>query len=165
MTEAIRTWVIGLAGAALITAVAMTVTPEGKTKKIVSLICGLMTILALIRPLKGFDYVSFAKNLASYKQEASAFSADVSDADEKLTRRIIEEKCCAYILDKAESLGITDLDVTVTAAWDDDGYWYPARAELSTNAGLALRASLESRIESDLGIPREKLVWSNRNEK
>ena len=165
MTEGLRSWIIGLAGAAMVTAAAMTVTPEGKVKKIVSLICGLMTIIALIKPLAGFDYSSFSKYLSQYKNAADTFSVAMVSENENLTRRIIEDKCQAYILDKGKSLGITDLTVTVTAEWSEDGYWYPSSASLMTNADSEARSKLSQSIEAELGISSEELIWSMKNDK
>jgi hypothetical protein len=165
LTEALRNWIIGLMGAAMVTAVALTVTPEGRVKKIVSLICGLVTIIALVKPVVGFDYTGFAKNIASYQKSAQGFSSKVESSNEKLTRLIIEDKCETYILDKGKSLGITDLEVTVTAAWSKDGYWYPTGAHLSTNADKESRDKLCQSIEAELGIPPEELIWSMRDEK
>ena len=165
MSEALRNWVVGLAGAAMVTAVAMTVTPEGKVKKIVALICGLVTIVALVRPISGIDFRNFARNIASYQKIADSFSDQVAGADEKLTRLIIEDKTASYILDKGKSLGISDLEASVTAAWCDDGYWYPSGARLTTNADREVRDKLSQSIEAELGIPPEELIWSMRDEK
>ena len=165
MTEALRGWIIGIAGAAMVTAVAMTVTPEGKVKKIVALICGLMTVIALIKPITGFDYTSFSKYLTQYRNDAETFSVEVESENENLTRRIIEDRCQAYILDKGKSLGITDLAVTVTAQWSEDGYWYPSGASLVTNADRETRDKLSQSIEAELGISPEELIWSMRDEK
>jgi hypothetical protein len=165
LAEALRSWIIGIAGAAMVTAAAMALTPEGKVKKIVSLICGLMTILALIKPLAGFDYTSFSKYLSQYKRDAAAQSSAMDSENENLTRRIIEDKCQAYILDKGKSLGITDLNVTVTAKWSKDGYWYPSGASLKTDADEKTRRQLSQSIEGELGISPEELIWSMKNEK
>ncbi|SHI08267.1 Stage III sporulation protein AF (Spore_III_AF) [Sporobacter termitidis DSM 10068] len=165
MTEALRSWIIGLAGAAMVTAVAMTVTPEGRVKKVVSLICGLVTIIALIKPIVGFNYADFAKSLASYQKDAEGFSGQMDSSNEKLTRLIIEDKCATYILDKGKSLDMDDLEVTVTASWSEDGYWYPSGARLTTNADKAKRDKLGQSITSELGIPPEELIWSMRDEK
>ncbi len=165
MAEALRSWILGLAGAAMVTAAAMTVTPEGKVKKIVALICGLMTVVALIKPLVGFDYTNFSKYLAQHKSDAEAFSTGITNENENLTRRIIEERCEAYILDKGKSFGIEDLTVIVTALWSEDGYWYPGGASLITNADTKARGKLGNSIEADLGIPHEELNWSLRDEK
>lgn len=164
MAEALRGWIIGLVGAAMVTAVAMTVTPEGKVKKIVSLVCGLMTVVALLKPLVGFDYTNFSKYLTQYKNDADAFSSEIESENENLKRQIIEDKCQAYILDKGKTLGITDLAVTVTATRGEDGNWYPTSAALTTNADTEARGKLEESIEEDLGLPPEELSWSMRNE-
>ncbi len=164
MTEALRSWVIGVAGAAMVTALALTVTPEGRVKKVVALVCGLMTIVALIKPIVSFDYGSFSEYLAQYQKEAESFSSDIGDTNENLTRRIIEQRCEAYILDKGKSLGITDLNVTVQLTWSVDGFWYPCGASLTTNADETTRQELGWDIEAELGIPSEELNWSMHNE-
>jgi hypothetical protein len=133
MTEALRSWIVGIAGAAMITAVAMTVTPEGRVKKIVSLVCGLMTVIALVRPIVGFDYRSFSEYLAQHKSEAEAFSSDIDSANENLTRRIIEERCQAYILDKASPLESRTWKRRC-AFLERRRHWYPCGASLRTNA-------------------------------
>lgn len=165
MTDAIKNWIIGITGAAMITAAAMIMTPEGRVKKIVSLVCGLVTILALIRPLAGFDVGSFSKYAAKYTSDAQAVQAAAAEADEKLTRRIIEEKCAAYILDKGHSIGMTDLEAAVTSEKGGDGNWHPKSADLKTNAGKQERKELEESIVTELGIPAGELNWSMRDEK
>ena len=164
MTEALRSWIVGIAGAAMVTAIAMTVTPEGRVKRVVSLVCGLMTVLALVKPIVGFDYGSFSKYLAQYKNEAEAFSSDIGETNENLTRRIIEERCEAYILDKGKSRGLTDLDVAVQLSWSVDGFWYPSGASLTGSADETARQELGRDIEAELGIPAAELNWSKRDE-
>ena len=165
MNEALRNWIIGIAGAAMVTAVAMTVTPDGRVKRVVSLICGLMTIVALVKPVAGFDFRDLAKNIAAYQKSADGLASKVTSNDEKLTRLIIEDKCRSYILDKGKSIGISDLEAAVTASWSRDGYWYPTGARLKTTAGKDLRDKLSQSIEAELGIPPGELIWSMKNEK
>lgn len=164
MSEVLRNWVIGIAGAALVTAAATTVTPEGRVKKVVALVCGLITIIALLRPVAGFDGKDLLKSMEAYKQEAAAFSTDIQDANENLTRRIIAEKCEAYILDKGKTLGITDLDVSVTTVWNEEGYWYPDGAVLETSADSTARDELSRSITAELGIQPEELIWRMHDE-
>lgn len=165
MTEALRGWIIGLMGTAMVAAAAMTVTPEGKVKKIVSLICGLMTIIALVRPVAGFDYRGFARSIAFYRKSAEGFSREIADSNEKLTRLIIEDKCESYILDKGKTLGIDGLKAAVTVSWSKEGYWYPSAARLEANTEKEKRDKLSQCIVAELGIPPEELIWSMRDEK
>ncbi|MDR1330354.1 MAG: hypothetical protein LBK23_12215 [Oscillospiraceae bacterium] len=159
MTEALRGWIFGIVGAAMVSAIALAVTPESKTKRVVAVVCGFAVLLALIKPVKSFDYGAFSRGLTRLRGDAEEFSAPLSEANENLTRRIIEEKYAAYILDKGSSLGMTDLSVAVTAEPGADGYWYPGAVSASTEADEQTRGALARYIESGLGVPPEKLSW------
>jgi hypothetical protein len=162
MAEAMRSWILGLAGAAVIASVAAAASPEGRVKRVVSLACGLMMILALLGPAARFDYESFRQGLAALR--AGELSQPLDEVNEKLTGLIIEEKYAAYILDKGAALGMDDLAVTVTADWSENGYFYPARATLRTTADETLRDKLAYAIESGLGLPPEELIWRANDE-
>lgn len=164
MSGVLHSWVMGIAGAAMVTAAALTITPEGRVKKVVSLVCGLLTVIALIKPVTSFDSAALMTSLEAYRQEAAWFSSDIQSANENLTRRIIAEKCQAYILDKGKSLGIADLEASVTTAWSEEGYWYPDGAVLKTSADNAAREELGRIIRAELGIPPEELIWSMHDE-
>ena len=51
-----------------------------------------------------------------------------------LNRTIIEGECRAYILDKADETGTELAEVTVTAEWSTDGYWYPHEVRIVSGA-------------------------------
>ncbi|MDR3210005.1 MAG: hypothetical protein LBT36_05230 [Oscillospiraceae bacterium] len=164
MNDALRGWIFGMVGAAVITAVTMTVTPEGRVKRIVAVTCGFVMLLALIRPLEGFDYERFKLNFSRLREQAEAFSDPLGETDKNLVRIIIEEKYAAYILDKAKLAGVEDLSVAVEARRGEDGYWYPERAYLTTQADSAQRARLAYEIEAGLGIAPKELIWGERDE-
>jgi len=159
MTEAIRSWILGIAGAALITSICMTITPDGRVKKIVSLVCGLVIILMLVNPMIGFDYGIFSESYARFRAEAAAFSEAGTDFSENLTGLIIAEASTAYILDKGTKLGMHDLLAEVSARQGGAGYWYPYAARLTTAANQETRDKLGDIIYADLGIPPEELIW------
>ena len=160
MAEALRTWILGVTGAAMIASICLSITPESKVKKVVALCCSLAVILMLVRPVIGFDYGSFAREYAQFRAEAADFLYDVAAFNEKLHGLIIEQACSAYILDKGTQLGIHDLRVEVSARQSADGYWYPFAARLWTAADQELRDQLQRIIVRELGIPPEELVWS-----
>ena len=160
MTGALRDWVFGIVGAALITSICMTITPDGKVKKVVSLACGLVVILMLINPIIEFDYGLFSQSYAQFRAEAAAFSQEGVAFNEKLSGLIIEEACVAYILDKGTKLGIHDLTAEVSARQSANGYWYPYAARLTTAANQELRDRLSDSIYASLGISPEELIWS-----
>ena len=157
-------WVLGLAGAALITCICLMITPEGRVKKVTSLVCGFVLILALIKPLVGFDYTSFSKNYAGLRLDAENLGQPLGDVNEKLERTIIEQECSAYIVDKGTALGILNISAEVTAKWSEDGYWYPVSAAITSGADPGAQSKLNGYIESELGISPSEIVWSDGNE-
>ena len=164
MSGMLGKWVLGLVGAALMTCICLMITPEGRVKKVVSLVCGFVLIIALIKPVVGFDYTSFSRNYTQLRLDAENFGQPLDDVNEKLEGTIIEEECASYIVDKGTALGITDLQAAVTANWDDGGYWYPVAANITSDADADLRGKLNDYIETDLGIPPSEITWSNDNE-
>jgi len=164
MSQMLREWVIGLMGAALVSAAATALAPEGRTRRIVQLVCGLAVIVALLAPVKELDLESLAAFSEKYGEEGRAAAARAADTEEMLLRRIIEQRTEAYILDKGHALGIEDLAVQVTAEKTEEGAWIPKRARLNTRADAFLRQKLQAAIEAELGIAAEELNWSVNDE-
>lgn len=160
MTELLGQWIIGLAGAALFSAAAMALTPKGRVRDVTRLVCGVVTALALISPVKQLDMSLYSMNLAQYRQELEKKTEAVTQAGNRLSRAIIQEECCAYILDKAQVLGMDVGNVSVTVKWgDEQELWYPYEVSLEGAADSAGRQALARTIEAELGIPEERQVW------
>jgi len=143
----------------MISAITLMISPENKVKRVVSVVCGFMMLIALIRPLREFDYGSFRQSYAQMRDNASDFSAPLDEVNENLTRRIIEEKYAAYILDKGTALGFMKLEVTVSAGKMDGSLFYPETVTIKTDENEALKNALAYEIEAGLGIPPGELVW------
>lgn len=165
MTEAIRDWILQLTGTALLSAVALAVTPQGKVRRVVTIVCGFAVLAALLRLGGGFDYTAFSQSLARQRSQVEAYTENFAEENKKLTRQLIEEECAAYILDKGDSLGIAGLEVRVWAVWSEEGYWYPSQAALSApQVEETQKKDLSAYIESELGIPAAMQEWSTDNE-
>jgi len=155
MLELIRSWIMGIAGAAVICAIASEITPSGAVKNVQKIICGIVMAIALIYPLLNFDFSAYSINVAKYRDEASEITQQGEEISNRYQRSIIEESSAAYILDKAESLSLDIAGATVSAAWSTDGVWY---LESATIYG-GYNAALSSYIESELGIEGGKQYW------
>jgi hypothetical protein len=163
MSEFLKNWVYALAGAGLICAAAAALSPEGKWRRITSLCCGLVMIIALVSPLKSFDAAEYGRELYKYRAAASEAAGKSEDIQKRLNRSYIEDECEAYILDKAENDGVS-LSAQVTARWDTGGWWYPYEAEIKAGFGGEEREKLAGEIESELGIARQRQYWSDTDE-
>jgi len=161
MSEALRTWTCAIIGTAAVCSVLLVLTPEGRVKEVVRLLCGVAVSAAILSPLIDMDYSSFSKGLAEYRLEAESLTASAEEESKNLNRTYIEEKCQAYILDKAASCGVKLISVRVRAQWSTDGYWYPVYAEISAQADEIKTDRIKSIIEAELGIPRENQRWTD----
>ncbi len=150
-----RDWILGLAGAAVFCAVCSAVTPEGSVKRVQKLLCGVVMALSLISPLAELDMSGYSLNLARCRQQAEEIAASAQEISDSLSRSFIEERCAAYILDKARQLGSEPGAVTVRAQWSAEGVWYPVEAVI----GAEFDAGLSEKIEEELGIPKKNQHW------
>lgn len=157
MMELIRSWLLGLTGAAVFCAIATELTPKGPVKGVVRMVCGVVMAAALVAPLYAFDFPAYALNMARYRAEAATITAEGREISDTLDRRVIEETLEAYILDKAQTLGAEVSAARVTVRWSGEGVWYPEAAEIAGNWNGALAGA----IEAELGIPKEAQTWRN----
>lgn len=164
MGTILKSWLLGIIGAAMLGSAAMWLTPKGTVKKVVRLLCGFVMLAAFMSLGTGFNYKAFSKNLALYKAEAETISEDAGSTAENLRRLIIEQETEAYILDKAEALGTGGLEVRAEAQWSDEGYWYPAAVRIYGDISPELREKLLFQIEKDIGIGGECIIWSTDDE-
>ena len=141
--SAITAWIRALAGAAVFCAIALALCPEGRPKRVLRAACGVVMAAALLSPALGLDM--------------QALPGEAGQEADRLNRTIIELECAAYILDKADALGLAVSSAAVTARWSEEGFWYPweSRAACSESD----RETLSAVIEAELGIPAERQSW------
>lgn len=152
MNEVIRSWLLAVTGVSMMIAIAENLVSEGIHKKIITLAGGLALVLVTLAPVMKFDEKALMK-------EVDRFEAAVHDESEELKLRkdflyesIIAERTQAYILDKANELGM-HCQIMVSVAWNE---------ELPIPCSVVVKGSwnqdqylvLSEFIETDLGIPR-----------
>lgn len=160
MAEALRAWLNAVIYTGVICGIALVITPSGRVKKALTILCGAAMCAAFISPLAGIDLDGYSETLAGFKLEAETFASQGEAYSKNLNRTIIEDECEAYILDKAENLGIQLDEVEVLAVWSDEGYWYPSEASIKGSLSQAERNRMSSYIEAELGISAGNQQWS-----
>ena len=160
MTELLRSWILSLAGTALVCAAALRLTPEGRVKPVVRLLCGVCMAAALLSPLVGTALDTYPLELARYRARGAAIAGEGTAIRAGLDRDIIERETEAYILDKARSMGVPLTAVRVALRWSAEGVWLPEGAELTG----PYSAALARLIEAELGIPQTAQNWSEHEE-
>jgi len=160
MTELIRNWVIGLTATSFLTAIAIALTPKGRARAMTALVAGLVTIIALIAPILEFDYLAYAQNLAGFEASLELRVEEIQASQERLQASIISERSATYILDKAESVGLVDLDIYIQTRGSADGWAYPYAVFLTGTYTEEQRRTLEAYLTGTFGIPVERQIWS-----
>jgi len=150
--NALRQWLTGVIGCAMLTSLLEQLCPEGGAKKVLRFAGGLLLVLSLLRP---------AAQLRLPETSGGGLRAETERLERTFTARNkavfaarIAEGTRAYIEDKAAELGLR------------------VRAEVrtETTGGLPLPESvtlhgeeseaLSTLIEAQLGIPKEKQRWT-----
>ena len=152
-------WVRAVAGAALVCAAASVLAPKGPVKGVLKLLCGIVLLLVVIKPLAKTDPAQLSLDMSAYRARAAEIAGDAQETQNALDRRFIERKFSAYILDKAKALGLTGIAAEVTVKWGED-CWYPYAAQLTGAPPQREKTLLENEIERALGIPKERLYWN-----
>ena len=155
MTDWIRSWILSLAGTALLCAAALRLTPEGRVKSVLRLLCGVCLTAALLSPLMTAALDSYPLELARYRAAADAAADAGTQARRDLDRAIIERETEAYILDKARAMGLPLRAAKVALRWSTEGFWLPERVELTGPYSEALARA----VEAELGVPRRAQHW------
>jgi len=157
MIELIRSWLIGVTCAAAIVALAERLTPAGTVRKIGKLTGGLVLLLALLRPIMGLDMDRFSAILTSYQVDLETSTMDLGVENALLMKNIIEQETGAYILDKAQELGIQcEVEVHAQAGEAEGECPIPYSVTIRGPLSPEQRSALTRYIEAQLAIPEQR---------
>lgn len=151
MSELIREWLLGISSAAILLALIDQIVPEGGAKKVVTLAGGVFLVLVAISPIIKIDESALKDLTGQYQSDVQERSEELRREQEFLFESIIEEQTAAYILDKANELGVS-CRVSVTVAWSDEAP-VPHTITLWGSWTKSQRDELRQWIETELGVP------------
>ena len=156
MMDGVRSWLLGIVLTSLAGGLARQLAPQGKEQAMVRLVSGLLLALAILRPLaggsggwEGLEIAAGSFSLQSGEQ-AEIYRKNQQEA----LSAIIAETTEAYILDKANRLGL-DCTVRVTVAAGESGIPLPTSVTIRGPYSPALAECLEEEV----GIPAQEQFW------
>jgi hypothetical protein len=151
--EFLREWFFGVAGAAVAGAFALAITPQGASQRAVRIAAALALCVAVLRPFTGaltLPDLTAGLPRSEEGQPGQGISYDVLSS-------IIAEKTAAYIVSKAQALG---LDVTAAVRCKQVDEWpVPWAVTISHPRPEHAKSALSKMIEQDLGIPPERQTY------
>ncbi len=155
--ENIDGYILSVTAAAIICAISVKLTQnQGTQGAMLKLIAGLLLTFTVIRPLADFSLDQWDDWTLEISDNAEIAAGEGEAMKKQALDSCIISYTQAYILDKAEALGLS-LEVEVTVSEDDIPV--PIAIRLEGNASPFAKNSLAAAIEQDLGISREDQEW------
>ena len=150
-----KQWLLGVVLTAFAGALARDLTPKGRQQAMVRLAGGLLLTLALLTPLRGLSTPrALPEGTEELRRRTQTLSETYRKDGQQALAAVIEERTGAYILDKADRLGL-ECQVAVAAAVGESGIPLPDTVTIYGR----FSADLAACIEEEVGIPAEKIIW------
>lgn len=153
MMDVVREWLLGITGAAILAALAEGLMPEGAVKQVGKLVCGLVLLLAVIRPVG--ELVSDELDARIEAVLTGQYGSALQEETDSRMKTIIEEKMEAYSMDKAAQMGVV-CSVQITCAPSVDGVFLPEQAQVE-GVPPDQQHTLMQFLHEDLGLLPEQI--------
>lgn len=154
----IRSYVLSIVCAAILCAVVkILLGEETATGRIGKLLSGILLAVAIIAPLGDISFSGIGDYLKGVNWEATTYVEDGKTASQEQLSAIIKAQTEAYILDKADRMG---LDIAVEVELDGDNDSIPCGVRITGDVSPYGKEGLSAYIESTLGIAKEKQIWN-----
>ena len=154
MMDGVRSWLLGIVLTSLAGGLARQLAPQGKEQAMVRLVSGLLLALAILRPLAGSGWDGLEIAAGSFSLQSGEQAEIYRKNQQEALSAIIAEKTEAYILDKANRLGL-ECTVRVSVEAGESGIPLPASATIRG----AYSPELAECMEEEVGIPAQKQFW------
>ena len=159
MIGVLSAWVRTLAVGAVFCGVVLLLIPEGAEKRASRLTCALMLTILMIAPLRRLDPQKLTGLLTMKRMETAGFTEDADELSMELYTRIIREEIEEYIWDAARKLGIGELGIRLRLK-ETGGLPCPWSIDLTGTVTEEQKEKLSLLLEGELGIPRQRQMWS-----
>lgn len=154
--QALGEYIVAVSAAAFVCAVVGSLIPKGPSKDILKLVSGLFLAFTVIQPVSDLKIPELSEITQVWKKEGASASDAGQEMMEKAIRESITQQLRSYILDKAESLGLT---LTAEVLLHPDTC-YPRKIHLTGDAAPALRQKLTEILSEDLDLNQEDILWN-----
>ncbi len=156
--EAISEYLLSVTGAAILCAVVMRLLDgKGSAATVAKMLTGMFLALTVLTPLTNLRLSDALDLLPQISADAREAVAEGEASTKNALRQGITAQVEAYILDKAERLG---LSLAVEVELSKDAIPVPIRVRLRGNASPYAKQKLQAILRDDLGIEKENQIWT-----
>lgn len=158
MMEGIREYILSVISTVFVCGLLQMCSPEGTIGAVVRFLSGLVITVCVISPLIQDRMINWDLSYEALMQDSQwAVSEGQELADEAYCEHI-QEASTAYILDKAEALGV---QINVKIELEETFPYEIESVHLEGTAAPYARQSILGYITTDFGISEEKILWNS----
>ena len=152
-----KEYILGIIVAGIVCSIAGTlVSNKTATGKILRLLTGVLMMVTIFSPLVNISFSNITDYLDGLASQGDYYASNGKTMAEESISVIIKQQIEAYILDKADRMG---LDIAVEVALDDRNNSVPCGVTITGNLSPYAKGIMESYIEKNLGITKEHQRW------
>lgn len=155
--DSIAGYLIGIASAALISGILTSFIgknhPHGT---IIRLIAGVFITFCVISPIADVRFDDLGRYLEDLELEGEWYASNGTDSANAQMKDIIKQNTEAYILDKADAMG---LNITAEVTVGDSDPPLPVGVLITGTVSSYNKQRLINLIAKDLGIPEAAQIW------
>ena len=153
-----KSYVLSVVAAAIVCAmIQVLLGRKSAIGRIAQLLSGILMAITVIAPLGRISFQGISEYWDDVSLDAQGYVTDGTSMAENQMRDIIKSQCEAYILDKANRMG---LQITVEVELDENDRNTPCGVIVSGSVSPYAREQLSSYIEDTLGVCRENQKWT-----
>ena len=154
----LKSWLLSVLTVSLFCAVAQAVMPKGTVSRVGKLVCGLSLLCAVLWPAAKLDPGLGENWLRNWRQEVKDDQLHLEEQVSSHAQKVIEDRCAAYIVDKAAENGAV-CTARVHCRAVEGGLYVPDSAEVSGALSEAEAGRLRKLVTHELGIPPERQIY------
>ena len=156
IVEFLRKYILMISAAAILCGLIRSISSGWKgQEKLMRMMCGVFLLAVACSPLGLFSMPDFGESSAQYEADAAGIVREAQAQAKEQQTEIIISRTRSYIEDEANRLGLT-VEVSVTLNEE----LLPWKVSLKGATSAYTRTRLSDTIAQDLGIPKERQVWS-----
>ena len=157
MMTALKEWLTGVVAVAVLLYLVRCLLPQSAVRRAADFTGGLVLLAALVQPLLSLSPEGLGMAARQWQRQIAERQEELEQAQEAELSAVIAERTASYISHEADALGL-EVNVTVETAAGSDGVTVPWAASVEGPYSEALAAVMAQ----DLGIPRERQDWHER---
>lgn len=155
-------WLLAVLSACILCAVAESLMPAGPVKRVGKLVCGLVLLCAFLSIAGGLDLEESHAWAQQWKSGLDVEKENLQDQLNEEMKVIIEEKCEAYIVDKAAQKGLA-CTARVSCRLEGE-LWVPEEVWIQGGLSAEEKQWLRECIQEDLGVSPDRQIYEGGEE-